>query len=156
MKRPLFLIILTLILSQLTAQSYKKSICLIQTLNGSGRTVGQFSAVFIDKTGSVLTHRNNFMNAASAQIITQDSTIHRLVTIAGEDKITGLVKIKIDNNLSRSFSPLNITDNPVFDNKNLKLLIAESYNSIKETSISVAQMQSIYRYGTILESKKNI
>ena len=99
MKRPLFLIILALILTQLTAQDYRKSVCLIQTLNESGRTIGQFSAAFIEKTGSVITHRNNFINAVSAQIITQDSTIHRLVTIAGEDEITWLVKIKIDNKL---------------------------------------------------------
>ena len=136
-------------------QEQNKSVCLIQIKNESGRVISEFTGTFLDGSGTVLSHKSNFLNAASAQVLTQDSTIHQLVKVSGEDELTGLVKFKIDNNLSSSFKSLKIANDALAENGKYDHLLLEAYNSIKSSKTGIQKIQKFSWYGIVGSASSN-
>ncbi|HAA17390.1 MAG TPA: hypothetical protein DCP28_00930, partial [Cytophagales bacterium] len=78
----------------LFAQDASQAIFYIQTLDANGQPLGGGTGFFVDAKGTGITHRNNFIGAASAQLITADSSIYAIERITGEDAATGLVRFQ--------------------------------------------------------------
>ena len=146
MKRSAFLLFLLIILHQSYAQESPASVCQIQTLNENGRVIARFTGTLIDKSGTVLSHKNNFSSAASARIVTKDSTFHNLVQVTSEDELTGLVTFKIDNNLSSSFSPASLAG-PLEEGKKGDLYESKTYNTADKKNAAISKVQEISRFG---------
>ncbi len=134
------------------AQSNNKAIFLIQTFDIANKQVASGTGFFIDAQGNGITQRDLFINAASAKIITLDSTVHNIVKLMQEDPETGLVKFSVDNNLTTKFEFLKvgqietsadmITARDIQKNESVKISIEkkdiEGYGSVFISSTSIS------------------
>ena len=137
--------LLVLAMQTLSAQN-TQSVALLQTYDASGRPLARASAFFVDAQGTAISHRDVFINAASAKIITLDSTVHSVVRIVGEDDETGLVKFSVDNNLTKQFAALKVGTLPK-EGDALNLISAQQIQKNDARKAPVAQVITWEEYG---------
>jgi hypothetical protein len=146
--------ILFLFQSHIAAQS-ENAIFRVQVLKSDGTTLREGTGFFM-KGNHGYSHALLFENAASAQIITKDSTIHKVIKINGFDPTTGLTRMELDNMLSAKITKL--IDGKEFPNEgsSLNILYSSGIQRVKTSSVKISKKTEFIGYGPAIETSHQL
>ena len=98
------------------------------------------------------TYAHIFKNASSAQVITVDSTVHKVTKINGFDPSTGLTRLDLDNMLSAKISKLSSTKDFPKEGASLKVLYAKGTQNVSSSSTSISKKTDFIGYGSAIQT----
>jgi hypothetical protein len=151
-----YFFILTFLGLSVKLVAQQQSTYYIETYNSAGKLLNTGSAVIVDQQGTGATHQAVFAGAATAKAFTADSTIHQIATINALDKLSGIVKFSVDNNLSTAFKPVKMASSSLNSGQSLIHLTANSIEERKIANVKISEVTMLADYGQLMLIPDNV
>ena len=134
------------------AQAQQEAVFYIESLNAQGAVIRSGTGFFTNNSGTGLTHRDLFIDAASANAIMADSSVYPIERITGDDPASGLVRFQITG-LTGDSKSIALGSTAAAEGSQAQLLSASGNSqvaSVGSTDISISLSQAQAPYGQLM------
>ncbi|MCK5705250.1 MAG: hypothetical protein KAI29_29065, partial [Cyclobacteriaceae bacterium] len=134
--------------TSMLAQS-DKAVFHIQVFKNDSTILREGTGFFIDGNHG-FSYALLFKNGAFAQVITKDSSVHKINKINGFDVNTDVVRLELDNMLSAKITNLKSANEMSPEGSSIKIIFSEGIQSTRSISKKISKKAEFIGYGSAL------